>query len=184
MNSASDANSFLARGGAWVVLQSVLMTAVIVLGLFCHGQTWPPRDSMIFVGAALLTFAAIFGLKGVAALRGNRTPFPKPREQSELVQSGIYAQVRHPLYTSVMLAGFGWSICLESWPALIVALVQVPFFQAKARREERWLCEKFDGYSDYMKRVPRFIPRLRSIPFGCTVILLLNLVTFFQLTAQ
>jgi len=184
MSDAPGANSFLARGGAWVVIQFVLMTTVLVLGLLCHAETWPPREFMIFVGAGLLTFTAIFGLKGVAALRGNRTPFPKPLEQSELVRAGIYAQVRHPLYTSIMLAGFGWSICLESWPALLVALVQVPFFQAKARREERWLCEKFAGYSDYMKRVPRFIPRLRSIPFSCTVILLLNLVTFFQLPAQ
>ena len=47
---------------------------------------------------------------------------------------------------------------MESWPSLLVALVQVPFFQAKARREERWLCEKFAAYGNYMKQVPRFIP--------------------------
>jgi len=179
MSNTPDSTGFLARGGAWVVTQFVLMTGVIMLGLLSHGDTWPPRLSMITAGVALLTFAGIFGLTGVAALRGNRTPFPRPRERSELVQSGIYAQVRHPLYTSVMLASFGWAFIMESWPSLLVALVQVPFFQAKARREERWLCEEFTAYSDYMKQVPRFIPRLRSIPFGCMAILPLNLVTFF-----
>lgn len=170
MSRNSGANGFLARGGVWVVIQFALMTAGITLGLIFRGGLWLPRVFLVLIGASLLMLAAIFGLKGIGALRGSRTPFPKPREESELVRHGIYSRVRHPLYTSVMLIGFGWALCLESWPALAVAVVQVPFFHAKARREERWLCEKFAGYSEYMKQVPRFIPRPGSIRRGgCAV---------------
>jgi protein-S-isoprenylcysteine O-methyltransferase Ste14 len=42
--------------------------------------------------------------------------------------------------------------------ALIVCLVEAFFFDAKARREERWLAEKFPEYAGYCRRVRRLIP--------------------------
>jgi protein-S-isoprenylcysteine O-methyltransferase Ste14 len=84
-----------------------------------------------------------------------------------LVQRGIYARVRHPLYTSVMLASLGWALIWQSGSSLLAALALVPFFHAKARREERWLCETFPDYADYASRVPRFIPRLAPVSKVC-----------------
>ena len=49
----------------------------------------------------------------------------------------------HPLYTSVIAVALGWALVWQSWPALLVAATLIPFFAAKARREERWLREKF-----------------------------------------
>ena len=162
MVDAAATNKFLARGGAWVVVQFALMIAMIVLGLVFPGDwtRWP----VIGVGLVLLTAGGWFGIAGVKLLGRNRTPFPQPRDDSELVQHGIYARVRHPLYTSVMLASLGWALIWQSWPAFLLALVLIPFFHAKARREERWLREKFPGYREYEKRVPRFLPRLRRLP--------------------
>lgn len=159
-------DSFLARGGAWVVVQSVLMTAVIGLGVIFHGD-WS-RLPIIAAGAVLFITGGYFGIAGVAVLGRNRTPYPQPREDSELVQRGIYARVRHPLYTSVMLASLGWALIWQSAAASGAALLLVAFFHAKARREERWLREKFPNYADYARRVPRFIPRIRSaVNFVC-----------------
>ena len=152
--------NFLARGGAWVVVQLVLMTAVIVLGVMFHGD-WS-RLPVIVAGAVLFVVGGYFGIAGVTVLGRNRTPYPQPREDSELVQRGIYARVRHPLYTSVMLASLGWALIWQSAAAFGAALVLVPFFHSKARREEHWLREKFPGYVDYARRVPRFIPRIRA----------------------
>jgi len=154
--------SFRQRGGWWVVVQFVLMLAVILLGIVGRGGGW--EISSIAVGAALLVPGGVFGLAGVAALGRNRTPFPKPQADSALIQHGIYARVRHPLYTSVMLISLAWALLWQSWPALIAAVVLIPFFQAKARREERWLVAKFPDYNDYARRVPRFVPRWRRHP--------------------
>ena len=41
-----------------------------------------------------------------------------------------------------------------------MALGLMPFFDAKARREEKWLREKFSEYGEYESRVKRFIPRI------------------------
>ena len=151
-------NGFLERGGAWVVIQFLLMTLVIVLGVVFPGD-WT-QGPVIVTGAILFIVGGYFGLAGVIVLGRNRTPYPQPRADSELVQRGIYARVRHPLYTSVMLASFGWALIWQSGSSLLAALALVPFFHAKARGEERWLREKFPDYTDYASRVPRFIPRL------------------------
>jgi protein-S-isoprenylcysteine O-methyltransferase Ste14 len=156
--------SFQQRGGGWVVIQFALMIAVIVLGLVFPSD-WT-NWSVIVVGLVLLTAGGWFGIAGVKLLGRNRTPFPQPRDDSELVQAGIYARVRHPLYTSVMLVSVGWALIWQSWPAGIPALALIPFFHAKARREERWLREKFPGYAAYEKRVPRFLPRWRPDPLA------------------
>ena len=162
MTDTPKASGFISRGGAWVVVQSILMTPVIVLGVIFHGD-WT-RLPVIAAGAGLFVTGGYFGVAGVVVLGRNRTPYPQPREGSELVQHGVYAQVRHPLYTSVMLASLGWSLIWQSWPAFIASLVLIPFFHAKARREELWLREQFPGYADYERRVPRFIPRFRRPP--------------------
>jgi protein-S-isoprenylcysteine O-methyltransferase Ste14 len=151
-------SSFLDRGGWWVLGQSVLMTAVIVLGVVFQGD-WA-RRSLILAGAILFIAGGVFGAAGVRALDTNRTPFPRPRDGSRLVTRGIYAWVRHPLYTSVMLASLGWAAIWQSAPSLLAALVLIPFFDAKSRREEHWLRERFPEYAGYERRTRRFIPRI------------------------
>ncbi|HMO66592.1 MAG TPA: methyltransferase, partial [Verrucomicrobiota bacterium] len=102
------------------------------------------------------------GVRGVRDLGRHRTPFPRPRPDAELVTTGIYARLRHPLYAAVIVLGLAWALLWRSWPALVLAVVQVPFFDAKARAEERRLRERFPGYVDYARRVGRFLPRRRG----------------------
>lgn len=154
--------SFSGRGGAWVVIQFLLMTAVLFLGVAFRGD-WK-HAPIISAGALLFVAGGCFGVAGVLVLGRNRTPYPQPREGSVLVHNGIYGRVRHPLYTSVMLISFGWASLWESRTALLAALALVPFSHAKSRREERWLNEKFPDYAEYARRVPRFLPRIATAP--------------------
>lgn len=139
-----------------MLAQSVLMPAVVALGVAFPGD-WSNR-SMTWAGFVAFALGGICGIAGVWVLGGNRTPFPKPRPASLLVQRGIYSLMRHPLYTSVVLASMGWALIWQSLPALIAALASGSFFDAKARREERWLAAQFPEYADYSRRVRRFIP--------------------------
>jgi len=165
MSNPSAGNRFSDRGGAWVVAQFLLMTAVIVLGVLFQGDwtRWP----IMATGLGLFFASAYFGIAGVRSLGRNRTPYPQPRENSICVQHGIYAHVRHPLYTSVMLGSVGWALIWDSQPSFLVALTLIPFFHLKAREEERRLCKTFAGYAAYAARVPRFFPRLgRAAPLN------------------
>lgn len=150
--------TFFQRGGAWVLAQFVLMGMVFGLGLGFRGEEL--RAVPTLAAVCLLLGGAVVGVAGARVLGQNRTPFPKPREGARCVQQGIYGHVRHPLYTSILLLALAWSLFWQSVPACITALVLIPFFQAKARREECWLRETFSDYADYQRRVPRFVPRL------------------------
>jgi protein-S-isoprenylcysteine O-methyltransferase Ste14 len=132
------------------------MMAVVLFGVLFHGA-WTNLP-LVTAGAALLLLGAAGGVAGVVHLGRNRTPFPKPLADVRLVQHGIYRWMRHPLYTSVIVASLGWALVWQSWPALVSALALAVFFDAKARREERWLRDRFPEYADYARRVRRFIP--------------------------
>jgi protein-S-isoprenylcysteine O-methyltransferase Ste14 len=148
-------NRFFQRGGVWVAGQAVLLTAVALLAVCFRGGGFP---IVVMAGVALMLMGAGVALAGAMALGSNLTPFPKPSDSAQLVRHGIYAVVRHPLYTSVIAVAIGWALVWQSWPALLVAAMLIPFFHAKARHEERWLREKFSDYAGYEQRVRRFIP--------------------------
>ena len=149
-------SKFLQRGGLWVLGQSVVLGGVIVGGLLCRNQ-WQ-NLALTICGAFLLLIAAGCGLAGTVSLGRNLTPFPKPSSSTKLVQTGIYGLMRHPLYTAVCCGSVGWALMWRSWPALLAALALGPLFDAKARREERWLRQQFPEYAGYERRVRRFVP--------------------------
>ena len=149
-------NSFVQRGGWWVVGQFLLLLVIAIQDINGHAGLKPLPLSI--GGLFLITAAAICSLAGLLALGRNLTPFPKPSAKTELIQHGIYARIRHPLYTSVFCAAVGSSLIFQSWPALAVSAALGLFFDAKARHEEHWLRRQFPEYALYERRVRRFIP--------------------------
>ncbi len=149
-------NGFLDKGGLWVLAQNLLTLAVLAVGPMLGNRTWP--RGWLALGAILFAIGAVFGVTGVRALGRSRTPFPKPIHDAPLVQAGIYQIVRHPLYSCLIYLSVGWSLFWSSWIALAVSLALAAVLDAKSRREERWLQEKFTGYHSYRQRVRRFIP--------------------------
>lgn len=147
------------RGGGWVLAQSILLTGVVALGVITTRRT--PDPIPLSAGIFLMAIAGVLGVAGVRHLGLNRTPFPTPRPGSALVQCGIYARIRHPLYLSVILGSIGWALAWRSGWALGLALLEIPFFRAKSRVEESNLARMFPDYPDYAARVPGFFPRLR-----------------------
>jgi len=76
-----------------------------------------------------------------------------------LVESGPYAYVRHPIYTSFFMCIIGLLLVNPSLPVLLVAIYFFVDFTRVARREELLLRENLSEYGDYMARIPRFLPR-------------------------
>ena len=147
---------FVARGGIWVAAQGALQVAILVLGV-AHRSS-PLGTGMALAGGVCLVGGACFGIAGALALGSNLTPYPKPSSKARLVRHGIYARVRHPLYTSVTSLSAGWALIWQSWPAGAAVLALALFFDAKARREESWLRARFPAYENYAKTTRKFIP--------------------------
>ena len=149
-------HSFAERGGPWVVAQNVLTFAVLVLGPVFRRQ-WATGVS-VWAGLVLFGIGAWLGIAGVLALGRNRTPYPRPVANAQIVRHGVYRWVRHPLYASLMFAGLGWSLLWRSWPALGATLALSVLLDRKARTEERWLSARFPEYTPYARTVGRFLP--------------------------
>lgn len=152
------------RGEGWVAGQLALIAAVGLLG-------WRDRDLATLRssglrrmaaagGAAAVTVGVTVAVLGARDLGRSLTPMPRPLEEAELVQTGMYRHIRHPLYAAVMLVALGWSAVTASVRAIVVSAVLAAWLDAKARREEAWLVERFPAYSAYRRRTSRFVPRL------------------------
>jgi len=149
-------SSFLEKGGAWVVAQFVVMACWLAMTPVGHTRTH--SIAMQILAAMLLLAGAYAGVAGVFVLGKSRTPFPRPPRDTQLVRQGIYALVRHPLYTSLIALSLAWACYWQSPVGAALALVQALLLDAKARREERWLRERFPEYAGYTAKVKRLIP--------------------------
>ncbi|WP_205370645.1 isoprenylcysteine carboxylmethyltransferase family protein [Thermoleptolyngbya sp. PKUAC-SCTB121] len=151
------------KGEYWVILQAVLLLGLLILptvpvpGLVIE----PPLRYGLWAIAALCALtAAIFLGKGLLDLGQSLTPLPYPREDGQLVQTGVYRIVRHPIYSGVIFAVLAIALYRLSGTHLLAALVFFIFFNAKAAKEEAWLQEKYPDYVEYKTRVKRLIPWL------------------------
>jgi protein-S-isoprenylcysteine O-methyltransferase Ste14 len=92
--------------------------------------------------------------------RGTPAPIDPPKE---LVETGFYRYVRNPMYVAVLSIVIGYFLWFGYWNLLIYAIVVfVAFNSFVAYYEEPTLKRKFgSSYEDYLKRVPRWIPRFR-----------------------
>jgi protein-S-isoprenylcysteine O-methyltransferase Ste14 len=84
-----------------------------------------------------------------------------PHERTELVTTGLYARVRHPIYAlSILLMGCS-VVILPTPPMLVVAGVHCVLMIVKAHNEERFLLATHgEAYRSYCRRTGRFLPRL------------------------
>jgi len=84
----------------------------------------------------------------------------EPNARNKLVQTGIYALIRHPIYTGVMLTALGAALAHGHLITLLIALVLCAFFIYKSIFEEKLLVQVYPEYDEYRRRVGRFWPRL------------------------
>lgn len=107
-------------------------------------------------GGVILAAGALVLAWGVRSLGRNITPGTEPLPNAELISSGAYQHVRHPIYAGLVLLLSGYTLAWSNWTmALLVGLVALQYFQAKARAEERWLVRRFPEYEGYMRHVRR-----------------------------
>ena len=97
-------------------------------------------------------------LINILQLNKNLTPFPTPIEKGNLIQTGLYKYVRHPIYTGIFLATLGMGLFNTSLWQLSISIILLIFFYFKSNYEETMLIEKYKDYEAYKKSKGRFFP--------------------------
>jgi len=115
-------------------------------------------QSVRFVAALILILCSAH-----LARSGLRIVFGEVREQPMVIRKGVFKIVRHPVYLGSILFYLAlWTTTLSLVSA--VALIGIAcFYDFLARYEEKLLVNKFgSNYEQYMREVPRWIPKLKS----------------------
>jgi protein-S-isoprenylcysteine O-methyltransferase Ste14 len=145
------------RGEGWFLMQMGLLALVLGAPRSYH---FARTGWLRALGLVILAMGGILGAGGARKLGNNLTPFPKPKEDGQLVTDGVYGLVRHPIYSGLIFGTLGWSLWDGNALRLGLTALLLGFFDLKARHEERWLVAKYPGYVAYRLRVKRLIPWL------------------------
>jgi len=128
------------RGEYWVLAQTILSIGFILLPVYPAVilDNLPPiwqyfRWGLMGVCGLI---SIVFFLTGSVKLGTNLTPLLHPKTDGNLVTTGIYRIVRHPLYSGVVFIAIAYSSWQWSLVHGIGAMVFLIFFDLKARKEE------------------------------------------------
>ena len=144
--------------------RGVLLSA-LTFGLAAALEHWlnlPPLHGMPPLGIAALTTGIVLT---TAVVTWSLRALPPETRGKELVTTGAFHYVRHPLYAA-FLGPFdlGLVLFLDSWIYLAWAALQYPIWHLNVAAEERLMQDEFGAeYTEYCRTTGRFLPKLRTI---------------------
>ena len=144
---------------------------IVVFTFFAALHVVAGLDAVRFHTSDMPLWLEILGAVGVAlglymfhiVLRTNSYASAVVRVQRErghqVISTGPYAFVRHPMYSGAIFYFVGTALLLGSWYAVAIAIVLVALFGLRAVWEEQTLIGELPGYAEYAQRVRyRFVP--------------------------
>lgn len=142
---------------------------VVMLGLIWFLPYGDRRRVLVFAGSeairygglALYTAGNALALVALRALGKQYSGYVTLQDDHQLVQTGIYAVIRHPIYLRALLMGLGLPLIFRSqlvFPFLVFLAV---FVAVRIRQEEKLLAEQFGAeFEAYRRRTWRLLPYL------------------------
>jgi len=150
----------------YTLLSTILFIGIVIQALFLpKTQIFLPSQFGEYAGYMIATAGVMIVLKSVKEIRlgsflGVRKPEKEESDQS-LVATGMYAQVRHPLYLGLLLIFTGYFLVSGTEGALIHLACLIMYLPIGIYFEEKNLIATYgEGYRIYRKEVPAFFPKL------------------------
>ena len=144
-----------------LALSAIMFVAAFVVAGLGHRFGWPQLPACAaWVGAGV--FLASYALYA-EVLRENAylSRTIEVQDGQHVVDTGLYAVVRHPMYSATLLLFLSMPVVLGSPFACAIMLAYLPIIAKRIRNEEALLAEELDGYAAYLERVRwRLIPHV------------------------
>lgn len=143
-----------------------LLIAVLLLGpgdWFGHSplrEQFVPHTTLVYsIGLALAILGAALAIFSRALLGRNWSATVQLKQDHELVTSGPYRLIRHPIYTGLLSLFLGNAVMVGDWRGLLAVAIVFASFWRKLRLEELWLAAHFgEPYRLYQVRTKALIP--------------------------
>ena len=130
-----------------------------------HGTTWlerkllPRADWMLAIGAVLVVSGLALAIWARLILAGNWSGTVTLKHGHELIRTGPYAWVRHPIYTGLLTAMLGNAMAIDEVRGVLALAVVTAAFLKKLRTEEAFMTEAFgEAYGHYRSQTAALIP--------------------------
>ena len=142
-----------------VLLGAVTMAVPHLLGRDMQLRFVPATEAWFWAGWFVTMGGLALTLVARMWLGGNWSAIVTLKQDHELIRSGPYALMRHPIYTGLLLALLGSAIAIGDWRALVgVALIAAGLVR-KLTVEERFMRERFgEAYARYRAQVRALVP--------------------------
>jgi protein-S-isoprenylcysteine O-methyltransferase Ste14 len=155
--------------GAFVVFRVVLMAVLILsIAIYVFIPPWlvwaqlPVPDLFRWFGVILAIITFPFFIWVGRTLGRHVTGQLELRRSHQLITTGPYSRVRHPLYLTYLLFNLVTTLIAANWVFFLVIILGLLFLYPRIKAEEAMLIDEFgDEYRAYMKRTGRLIPKIR-----------------------
>lgn len=154
------AASRILRALTFVIVIVLLSTTRIPLP-WLYRQLWPSGLFSFWIGAAVMVAGLLFAVWARQHLGSNWSRSVTIKLDHELITTGPYALVRHPIYTGILIGFLGTAIALSQIRGLIALVLIFVVFWAKLRLEEAWMRSQFgETYAAYAHQTATLVPFL------------------------
>ena len=145
-----------------------IISILLVLFILLLGSTIPPEYLFIkdqtskAIGLIIATFGFLLAKLAFRPISFSEFMGIKPEQKQSLIKGGIYARMRHPLYTALILGVIGCVIFSPTYTNLVHAICILIYLMIGIHFEEKRLIAHFGKeYEDYKKQTPMLFPTLK-----------------------
>ena len=144
----------------------IFLIAIALLSIriplpWLYVQLWPQGYLPFWLGAAITVAGLLFAVWAREHLGRNWSRSVTIKQGHELITTGPYAVVRHPIYTGILTGFLGMAIAISQVRGFIVFVLIFVVFWVKLRMEEKWMRSQFgETYATYARQTAALVPYL------------------------
>ena len=145
----------------------IFLIAIVLLSItsiplpWLYFELWPSGLWSFWVGAAITIAGLLFAVWARVYLGTNWSRSVTIKQDHELIATGPYAMVRHPIYTGILTGLLGTAIALSQVRGFLAFALFFVAFWLKLRMEEQWMRSQFgETYVTYAHRTAALVPYL------------------------
>ena len=143
-----------------VAMSSLLFLAMFVIAGLNHRYGWWILPDWLVITAAVVFLLGYAVYAEVMRENVWLSRTVEVQDNQQVVDTGLYGIVRHPMYTATLILFLTMPLVLASFWSFVVMLLYIPIVVQRIYNEEMVLKQELNGYSEYIQRV-----RYRLIPF-------------------